>query len=190
MRSALSVFAAMCMWHMYRYMYCTCTCTVVYVHVCDKFPLRRCSLLVLVTNSAHALVVCSIRRTPKWPVRMRVAPEGLLVLPVCKFHWSLLCVIAHVVVTQTFWQQQPHGRKPIPKRDFLMPIYTEKFVWFCEKGARKKHADFCELTTNKCRLRNWIFNGNALRTIGTVVKRPTYDGLRVADLAGVYCMIY
>ena len=88
MRSALSVFAAMCMWHMYRYMYCTCTCTVrtctctvrIYVHVCDKFPLRRCSLLVLVTNSAHALVVCSIRRTPKWPVRMRVAPEGLLVL--------------------------------------------------------------------------------------------------------------
>ena len=100
------------------------------------------------------------------------------------FHWSLLWSCTWW--WQTFWQPQPHRRKPIPKRDFLMPIYTEKFVWFCEKGARKKHADFCELTTNKCRLRNWIFNGNALRTIGTVVKRPTYDGLRVA---GVYCMI-
>ena len=41
-------------------------------------------------------------------------------------------VIAHVMVTQTFWQPQPHRRKPIPKREFLMPICTEKFVWFCE----------------------------------------------------------
>ena len=45
-------------------------------------------------------------------------------------------------------------KETYPEARFLMPIYTEKFVWFCEKGARKKHADFCELTTNKCRLRN------------------------------------
>ena len=97
----------------------------------------------------HALVVCSIRRPPKWLERMREAPEGLPVLMCSQSSiWKPVCDCARAVneqtpfkqcgtchLTQTSWQ--PHRRKPIMKRDFFFnaDIRGGIFMWFCEKGT-------------------------------------------------------